>query len=349
MKKIILLTIAILMAIGATKIIQIKKEKEEKLPPAKIYPIVVKKFIPSKKDLIITLPYIATAKSEKDVAIASKFVGKITYIKPEGSKVKKGEIVVKIDNSDLIAKEKEIKNNINSLKQKLVSLNLTLNNLKKSHYRTKKLLEVNMASIEEYQMEENKIADLKASIKNIKNQINSLKASLKNIKNNLSYTNIKAPISGTISFKSLNLGDLTMPGKVILKISSPANNLILTLPTPKNEIIYNKKIYKLIPLHTTINGLKVYKAKIDENLTNNEKVKIEIVEFRGKGIAIPYSAILNLNGKNYVFNTQGVAIPVKIIARGEKVAVVKNINFPIIVASSDIFLKIKAGYPIKVK
>ncbi|NPA12175.1 MAG: hypothetical protein GXO62_08025 [Epsilonproteobacteria bacterium] len=349
MKKLIFLIIAAGLVFGAYKLVKLRTAEDEKLKGATIYPIVVSSYMPKKEHLLITLPYIATAKSDKEVIINSKFAGEVLYVKKLGEKVKKGEIVAKIDNTDLKSKEKEIKNSISSQESKLSSLKSILANLQKTHIRTKELYKVKMASIEELQNEENKINELKSQISAIKDMISSLKARLKSVKNSLKYTEIKSPINGVVSAKLINKGDNTFPAKPMLKISSNADYVLLTLPQPKSEIVYKGKIYKLTPLNSTIYGVRAYKAKIDENILNNEKITVDVVEYNGIGTALPYDAILSIGAKDYVFKLNGEPVEVKIIARGKDKAVVEGVDFPVLLAKPDLFLKIKAGHPVKVK
>jgi len=340
-----------LMAFGAIMLIKKRQEADKNEAKATIYPIKVKSFTPKKEKVILTLPYFAEVKNDKDVIVNSKFAGKILYIKSLGSQVKKGEVVAKIDNSDLQAKLKEANLKIKSLEDKLKAEKLNLSNLLLTHKRTKELLEVKMASIEEYQQEENKIATLKASIKADINNIDTLKATKKSIVNNLSYTIIKSAIDGIVSAKEANKGDNVFPGKPILKISSKQGNyLLILLANPKKEIMYKHKLYKLIPLHQAINGLLAYKAKVDDDsLINSQKVDIDIVEFNGEGIKVPYDAVLSIDNKHYIFNPMQEIKEVKILAKGKNAVIINEGFDRMIVAKPDILLKIKAGYPIDVE
>jgi hypothetical protein len=353
LKIIIPALIAVLVIGGAVILVKKRKAEEAKLTGAKIYPIVVKTITPITAKTILTLPYLGVVKSDKEILINSKFAGKIEYIKELGSKVKKGEVVAKLDSTDIKAKIKEVNQNINSLTSKLSALNISLKNLLQTHQRTKELLKVKMASVEQYQTEESKIAELKAQITATKNSINSLYANKKALLQNLTYTNIRSCINGVVSAKFLNKGDIAFPAKPILKISSNEKNYILVnLPKEYKEIKYKNQFFALIPLNSTINGLKSFKAQInDKSVSNGEKVEIEVVTFKGNATTIPYNAILNINGKNYIFevkNNKAYPREIHILAEGKReVAIKEKISSPIITAGADILLKIKAGAKIE--
>ncbi|WP_456479040.1 efflux RND transporter periplasmic adaptor subunit [Nautilia sp.] len=355
LKIVIPIILAAVLALSGMRLIKKRQAANEKLPPAQQIAIVVKTLTPKIESKTLTLPYIATVKNDKEVLINTKFAGKILYVKNLGDIVKKGETVAKIDSTDLNAKLKEINSQINSVKNKITAEKINLGNLKATHERTKKLLDVKMASIEQYQNEESKIATLKAQIKADKNSLKALYANRQAVLNNLSYTTLKSPINGVVSAKMLNKNDIAFTGKPILKITpKDGNYLFIILPKDYKQIVYKGKIYDLKPLNNTFNSLKTFKAEVnDPTLLNGEKVNIKVVEYSGKGVFLPYDAILTVNGKNYVFTVNDGKTyikEVKILAQGEKYALInQNITSPVIVAKPDILLRIKAGYPVRIE
>jgi multidrug efflux pump subunit AcrA (membrane-fusion protein) len=358
MKKLIAITVSILiiagLVIGAVKLVKKRKAEEAKLATAKIYPIVVKTTQP-KQQATLTYPYLALVKNDSFVTVTTKFAGKIKCIAKTGGYVIKGDVVARIDDTNLKAKLKAINEKINSIKTKINAQNIALKNLIATHKRTKALLDVKMASIEQYQAEETKLASLRAQITADKNTLKSLKAQKAAILNDLKYTEIKSPIDGIIASKFVNKGENAFPGKPLLTIASNNGNyLFVTVPDNFKTAIYKNKMYNLIPLYSTFNGVPAYKIDVnDKNLILGEKVRVKIVSFSGNATILPYDAILSINGKNYVFIPNGNHAQIKevhILAQGtEGVAVKENINSPVIVAKPDILLRIKAGYPIKVK
>jgi len=353
MKKVKLLVFLIIvgvLVIGAVKLVKKRRAEDLKEKTATIYPIKVKSVTPKEGHIITTLKYLAIVKNSKEVTINSKFAGKINYVAKLGDKVKKGEIVAKIDDSNLRAALKEVNSNIEAVKKLIEADKVNINALKDTLYRTKKLLDVKMASVEEFETQKAKLASLEAKLKADKEKLKTLIAKRKNIQNDLTYAVITSPIDGTVSSKFLNKGDNTFPGKPIIKIASNQGNyLYIPLPKPYKEIIYKGKIYSLTPLHTTFNGIPVYKADVnDPNLVVGEKVDIKVVTFDGNATLIPFNTILSINGKNYVFDLNGKPIEINILATGEEGVVVSNQLNSIIEANPDILLKIKAGHPITI-
>ena len=354
MKKIIGISIALLIVIGlvlgAVKLVKKRKAEDANAKTATIYPIKVKVITPKTGEIKTTLKYLAIVKNSKEVTINSKFAGKIKCIVALGSKVKKGDVIVNIDETALKTSLKEVNSNIKAVKKLINADKVNIFAIKDTIARTKKLLKVKMASKEELETQKAKLANLEAKLTADEEKLKTLKDKKNNIENDLTYTTITSPIDGIVSSKFLNKGDNTFPGKPILKIASNEGNyLYIPLPKPYKEVIYKGKIYPLIPLHTTFNGVPVYKADVnDPTLIPNEKVDIKVVTFDGKGSLIPFDSLLSINGQNYIFDINGHPIKADVLATGsEGVVIANNVN-SVIEANPDILLKIKAGHPIRI-
>ncbi len=358
MKKLITYILILLvlgaMVIGGMKIIQAKKAVDANQKPAKAYEIVAKTFSPTITKTTLTLPFLATSKSNNDVKISSKVPARIEYIARSGKVVKKGDVVVRLDDKDFQIKLQALSLNINSLNSQLKSKNIALDNLFKIHTRTENLLKVKGASKEQFDKESTNIEALKAGIKTIEYKIKELNANKNSIKNMLSYTKIIAPINGVLTSMG-NIGDIAMPGHPLISISSDTNSyLLVRLPSDvkAKELIYKNKKINLTPLNTTFNGLLEYLANINESLAANQRVEVDIVIFDNNGYKLPIDAILNREGKSYVLTIKGnkaKAKLVNVIAAGEQGVVVVGVdsNDKLVVAKPDILLKLLSGISVK--
>ncbi len=351
---IIILVIIAGVAIGGMKIIKAKRAREAKTPPPVTYDMNVKTISAKKEHATLSLPYLALTKSNDDVKISSRASGRIKYIVKSGVLVKKGDDIVKIDDQELRTQLESINLNIHSINSQLKSKRIALKNIEATHKRTQKLLSVKGASQEEFDREVTNIEAVKSSIDTLRYKIKELNANKASINNLLSYTTIKAPVSGVVT-RLANVGDIAMPGKPLISISAKSNSyLLVRLPagTKAKAIIYNNKTYKLSPLNTTYNGLLEYLANINESLASNQTVNIDVVIFSGAGFKLPHDAILNRNGKSYVLtlvNNKAIPKEVKIVANGEQGVIVKGVNAKekIVVAKQDILLKLLSGIKVR--
>lgn len=344
-----------LVVVSGKKAVEHKKAEDAKTPKAVQYAMNVKAINPVKMNNSLTLPYLALTKSNDDVKISSRVNARINYIVKSGKSVKKGDVLVKIDDKDLKTQFKALNLNISSLKSQLKSKKIALQNLISTHKRTEKLFSVKGASKEQYDKEETNIEATKAGLDTLKFKIKELEANKDSVKNMLSYTTIKAPIDGVVT-RLTNVGDIAMMGKPLLSVSASSNSyLVVRLPSDvkSSSIIFQKKKYEIIPLNTTFNGLLEYLANIDESLASNQLVNIDVVVYDGVSFKIPHDGVLNKDGKSFVLVVKGAkAYPkeVHVVANGEQGVVVDNINADekIVVAKPDILLKLVTGTAIQV-
>ena len=331
LKTILVLLVIVGLGLGGMKILQQKKAQEASSPIAKIYPIVVKSMQPKSSQVKLTLPYLAIGANESDVTLSSRIASRVEKMIQSGVSVKKGEVIAKLDVTD-------IKSNMDALKVSRL-------NMKKSYKRTKALYRVKGASIEQLQKEQTQIAGVNAKIEALKNQ--------------LSYAKLVSPINGVVTKVLLAVGDVAMPGKPMVRISANSGFSLL-VRTPENikpkAVIYGDEEYKLNPLNSTYHGLKEYKAYVNEakGLTSGERVEVQVVVFEGEGLLLPFDAILNRNGNSEVLVVDGkYAIPkkVKVIQSAEQGIVVADdlSDVKIVIAKPDILLKLTSGYALKVK
>ncbi|WP_025209422.1 efflux RND transporter periplasmic adaptor subunit [Hippea sp. KM1] len=351
-KKVVSVVLAILIAVGIGVLVKKRKKELAELPTAKVYPVVVKTMKPKPENFRLTLSGLGIVKSSIDLNITSKLSGRLIYIKNIGDKVKKGDIVAKLDVSGTKAAISQAVSQLKSLKAKLSSATLTLKNLELTHKRTKELLKVKGASIEQFQKEEDQLASVKSQIASLKSQIEATKSNIRHLKILLSYGIIKSPIDGTISKKFLNTGDVVMPGKPLCSISSRGGKyILLRLPDDikPQGLVFNNKVYNVIPLNNTFNGLDEYKADVDTNLNTDTRIRVGVVVFKGKAIKLPFDAVLSKEGKNYVFilkNNRAIPKQIKVIASAEEGIAVKDnalVNKELILAKPDIFIKLLGG------
>ena len=347
MKKGFMIGIAVVLAllIAGIWVVKNTRGKEAVLPSAKVYPMTVSTMRPVFGDVSLTLPYLGVVQNDEDVVVASKISARIEFLKHSGANVSKGAVVVKLDNMS-------IESGIQSVKSQISSATIALKNFQATHKRTLDLIAVKGASIEQSEIEESKIADAES-------RIESLTQSLNDISNNSSYATITAPASGIISKTMLNIGDMAMPGQPISIISSQSGSY-LKLSVPKELKVYgvvvNGKNCDAVPLNSTLNGLTEYKVVAGTiGLFTGERVEIEVEVYKGKGIKLPFDAVLNRNGKSYVFVKDGEkAIPkeIDIIQSGEDGVAVSGNELEgkeLVVEKQDVLLKLLTGVTIKGK
>jgi RND family efflux transporter MFP subunit len=334
----------VLMAAGVT-VLRIAQARDAAAPTAKSYAMVVTTIRPEVRQVTLTLPYLAQIQNDEDVILASRIAARIEFLKPSGSNVTKGDMIARLDNTS-------IESNLESVKAQLIAQKTALKNLLATHKRTQELLAVKGASIEQSEMEESRIAESES-------RLEALNQGLNDLTNTLTYASIKSPVSGMISKTTVNIGDMSMPGQPIAVISAK-NGSYLKLSVPADlkivGVTMNNIHYDAIPLKSTFNSLAEYKVYVDGlQMMSGERVEVNVEVYNGNAIRLPFDAILNRNGKSYVFEKQGdkaVATEITILQTGEDGAVIANADLAgkdIVVEKQDILLKLLSGVSLKVK
>jgi len=315
------------------------KSKEAAMPIAKQYSLVVSTIKPQLKYVELSLPYLAQTENDKDVKLSSKVSARVNFIKASGSKVKKGEVIARLDNT-------AIQTSAISIKSQIKATKIAVKNLEDTHKRTKDLLAIKGASIEQYQKEE-------SSLEGLKSKLQTLQQNEINVANTLTYGIITSPVDGVISKTLVNKGDMCLPGHPVATISA-VNGFYLMLRVPTDLPIYgvnfDNENYPAIALNSTFNNLAEYKVYVNsKGFTTGDRIEVNVIVFKGTSIKLPFDAILNRDGKSFVLlkeKNKAKAMPVNIIQTGEDGLVVSNTNLvgkEIVVAKQDILLKLLGG------
>lgn len=129
--------------------------------------------------------------SNEEVNLQSQIAGIVTEVHfEEGSHVQKGNLLVKIDDSQYQAQLQK-----DEVSEKLYEI---------TEERQKKLLAINAISQQDYDI--------------AKNNLESIKADMKLIQVNIGYCNIRAPFDGIIGLKNISPGSYITPATVIADI-----------------------------------------------------------------------------------------------------------------------------------
>lgn len=191
--------------------------------------------------------FIGTLNFDKKSTLAAQNSGvvKSIYFKV-GDKVKKNKTLVQIDADVLNAQIKAVRANLKVAKDEQ-------SNSSKDYNRYKKLIESKSITQKEYD-------DALLKSNSSSGNVQALEANLKELRIQSDKKGIKAPFSGVIVEKSINLGEWVDAGTPVAKI----------VDTTKAEFIFN------VPL-SIVNGLKVgdtYDIKVGEKFISSRLAAI---------------------------------------------------------------------------
>lgn len=366
------IVVVLLVVAAAVVLLQKRKHDLAQAPPAAILPVVVDAVVPGRSTITLTLPAMGIVSSDVSTTLSTKISGRVNKIyKKEGETVRKGDLLASIDEQELQAKKEGLRLKRSSLdfdisgkRENLKALQTALQNAMESHARTKELLDVKGASIEQYHKEDTEIAQLKAQMEAVKSGISMLQSgreelmqSEKEIDNQLSYTSITSPIDGILSARLVMAGDMAVPGKPLLKITA-AEGLYLDVKLPSAittaAIRLNDHLLPLTPKNQAgPTGLREYRSALPAGTSavEGEFLNIAVVLFAGQGLLLPDDVLLSAQGKTWVLTyTNGKAekIPVTIEQRGIEGVIVQEdlAGRTLLLAKPDILLRATSGVPI---
>lgn len=159
--------------------------------------------------------------------ISTRIMGQIAAISVEpGQKVKKGDLLLNIKSKDIKAKKAQVNANMTAAKA-------AYSNADKDYKRYKTLFKQRSASQKEMDDMTTRYNMAKANLKAVKEMGAEVDEMLK-------YADIKAPYSGIITQKYMNVGDLASPGMPLLAIEKQSA-FIVKARVPESEISIVKK------------------------------------------------------------------------------------------------------------
>ncbi|HEK25706.1 MAG TPA: HlyD family efflux transporter periplasmic adaptor subunit [Hydrogenobaculum sp.] len=306
-----------------------RREYIEAEKAAKAYPIVLKRTTTQEGKIADKEVFLGKFEPKDEASISSRVSAYILYVAKEGTKVKKGDLLVKLDNSNIVANINALRNNQQalsfqqqSLKKNLGALMVKYQNQKKIFQRDKVLYENRAISEEAFEKSQDLYQEAKAQYESTIKQIEGLSQSIaavgnqaKSLEDDLKYTNIVAPFDGVVSKRYLKEGDLAIPGKPIVDLEGTNGGYEIYVDIPESLLKYvkagdeetiklNGKIQKaivetIIPkAQNNMVTIKLYTNSNNINAVPDMYIKTYLTKGFCEGTLIPNDAV-NHTSKGY--------------------------------------------------
>lgn len=193
-------------------------------------------------DIIETVSATGKIQPEIEVALSSEVSGEIIELPiKEGQTVEKGDLLVKI-NPDLIqAAVSQSQAGLQNVRAQLAQMEASEKSAQLNYNRNKSLFEKGVISKAEWDKTVTEYDMAKASTKAAYYSVQSASANLKQSVDNLSRTTIYAPMAGTISKLSVELGERVvgtaqMAGTEIVRVAN-LQNMEVEVDVNENDIV----------------------------------------------------------------------------------------------------------------
>ena len=230
-----------------------------------------------------------------------------------GDKVKKGKLLLSINNSDLQAKRAQINANIT---QAQAGFNIA----EKDYNRFKQLFNDNSASQKE-------MDDMTANFEMAKARLEAANQMKNEINSQFKYVNLTAPFDGVITNKFMEVGDLANPGMPLIALESPGD-FEVSLWVPESEISQIKletKVDVLVKsINQTIKGTVTEVSTSAYNTGGQYQVKITLDKTELQILSGMYTTIKFPSEKKATTNT--VLIPTNVIIKNGQLSGIYTVS-----------------------
>jgi len=274
--------------------------------------------------------------AQRKAAVASKGTGRLIYLGVvEGDKVKKDEIIARLEDSDVKAQLAEAKANLELQKAGLVDA-------KNSYYRQKALIKTGSTTPADLDAAQANYEKTLASIELAKAQVQAAEVAVEN-------TIIRAPFDGTVLTKNADVGEIVAPlaasvnskGAVVtiadmssLQVEADVSESNIERITPQQECeitldaypshSYPGYVSKIVPTADRTKAtvmVKVGFKHYDKRVLPEMSAKVLFLSKATKGsqksqqpvLVVPNTAVVTRNGEKVVFtvkNNTASQIPV---------------------------------------
>jgi len=179
-------------------------------PSVKVEVASVSQFYPSQTFTLLNASGYVVA--QRKAAVASKVTGRLIALSvEEGSRVKEGQVIARLESDDVAAALKQAEANLNAARHNLEEVKADLNDAELSFKRDKELVAQGFISRSEYDTAEARYKKAAAAVAAAQAEIKANSAALQGSKVAMEYTLIRAPFDAVVLTKNADIGDIVTP------------------------------------------------------------------------------------------------------------------------------------------
>jgi RND family efflux transporter MFP subunit len=286
--------------------------------------------------------------AQRKAAISSKATGRLEWLGvAEGSRVKAGDLIARIDNRDVVAQSQSAEAAVRAAAASVRQAEVERQNAQVEYRRSEDLVGKGFISRSALDTAKARLDRAQAGVASAQANANATRANARNAQVAVDYTEIRAPFDGVILSKSANVGDLVTPfsnatdskGAVVtmadmstleveadvsesslgkISVGQPAEIVLDALP----DMRFRGHVSRIVPTVDRAKATvmtKVQFDRIDPRVLPEMSAKVsflsqEVTPEQQKPLtAVAKDAIVERNGKSVVFvvrDGRAVAVPV---------------------------------------
>ncbi|HXK45169.1 MAG TPA: efflux RND transporter periplasmic adaptor subunit, partial [bacterium] len=262
--------------------------------------------------------------SDEEANISTKIPGRVTGVHAdEGMIVNKDQTLVTIDDLQLKIQKSQVQNQIVVAQTNIDTIKLQLNDAERDLQRMEQLFKENAISQKQLESYQLKLNTLKNNYESAIKNLQVVKDNLKLIETQIDDCTIRAPFSGIMGIKNVDIGEIVAPGQVLMTLFN-INKLNVQIKVPENYLPEIKMGQDVIIEIDAVNGRQIIgKVKkisgspdpktrmfvVYASLPGSPKdarpgmfVRAKIItRIKQNAIVIPQQAIFQENNKTFVY------------------------------------------------
>ena len=150
--------------------------------------------------------------AQRKAAVASKVTGRLISLSvEEGSRIKKGEVIARLENEDVQAARNQAEANLNNARHTLEQADAELKDADLAFERTKDLLSKGFVAKADNDSAEARYKKAVAGVAAAKAAVNASQALLQAANVSIGYTLVRAPFDAVVLTKNADVGDIVTP------------------------------------------------------------------------------------------------------------------------------------------
>jgi RND family efflux transporter MFP subunit len=150
--------------------------------------------------------------AQRKAAVASKATGRLVWLGvEEGSSVREGEVLARIENADVLAGQSQAAANLNSIRTTLDQSQAELHDAELSFKRFKVLLSQGIVSTADFDTAQARYRKARAAVAGAEANILAASAALDAARVAVEFTYIRAPFDAVVLTKNADVGDIVTP------------------------------------------------------------------------------------------------------------------------------------------
>jgi RND family efflux transporter MFP subunit len=281
--------------------------------------------------------------AQQKAAVASKVTGRLVALMvEEGSKVRKGQVIARMESEDVTAARNQAAANLNTARATLEQVKAERDNALQEYTRYKMLEAKGAVSRSDYDVADTRYRRAVEGVKASESAVKAGAAALQNAEAGLDYTLIRAPFDAVVLTKNADIGDIVTPigaaanAKAAVVTIADMNSLQVEVDVSETSITtirvgqpcdiqldalpnirFRGEVYAIVPTVDRSKATVLVKVRFldkDSRMLPDMSAKVSFLsrsiasdEMKPR-LAVSQSTLLQKNEQKFVFLLQGTRV-----------------------------------------